>query len=347
MSYDGGSGKALVASGANRWIVYQRERFPFAAHAPLVAAFSVSAVSFSALLRTRGAGAFVDGVTTAAGQAASQAAGQLVLPTWRGLLVAYVTSLLFFLQLRIADEHKDCDEDARYRPYRPVPRGLVTLRELTWIGIGSAIIQLALALWLSPALIWLLLVTWIYFAWMTREFFARDWLKARPVAYLFSHMLIMPLIDLYATACDWWPAGYGHPPDGLFWFLIVSFFNGLAIEIGRKIRAREDEEHGVETYSKLWGPRGAIAAWMSAIAATAVAAFIAATLIGSEVIVGFLLFILLLACVFAAARFLRTPSTPTGKGIEVMAGIWTLGMYLSLGVLPLVLPLIRRLVAAP
>jgi 4-hydroxybenzoate polyprenyltransferase len=157
----------------------------------------------------------------------------------------------------------------------------------------------------------------------------------------------MPLIDLYATACDWWPAGHHRPPHGLFWFLIVSFFNGLAIEIGRKIRAREDEEHGVETYSKLWGMRGAIAAWMSAIAATAASALFAAALIGSEVITGGLLAMLLLACVYAAARFLRTPNTPTGKGIEVMAGIWTLGMYLSLGVLPLVLPFLRRLVAAP
>lgn len=346
MNYDGGSGKGPDASGANRWIVYQRERFPFAAHAPMVAAFSLSAVSFSALLRTRGAGAFAESATAAA-VSAGQTAGQLVLPSWRGVLVAYVTSLLFFLQLRIADEHKDCEEDARYRPYRPVPRGLVTLRELTWIGMASAVIQLALALWLSPALIWLLLVTWIYFALMTREFFAREWLKARPVAYLFSHMLIMPLIDLYATACDWWPAGHRHPPDGLFWFLIVSFFNGLAIEIGRKIRAREDEEHGVDTYSKLWGLRGAIGAWMSAIAATAAAAFVAAALIGSELIVACLLVVLLLACAFAAARFLKTPNTSTGKQIEVMAGVWTLGMYVSLGVLPLVLPLIRRIVAAP
>ena len=34
-----------------RWLVYQRERFPIAAHAPLVAAFSASAVCFSSLLR--------------------------------------------------------------------------------------------------------------------------------------------------------------------------------------------------------------------------------------------------------------------------------------------------------
>ena len=41
--------------------------------------------------------------------------------------MAVVTSFLSFLQLRIADEFKDFDEDSRYRPYRPVPRGLVTL----------------------------------------------------------------------------------------------------------------------------------------------------------------------------------------------------------------------------
>ena len=69
---------------------------------------------------------------------------------------------------------------------------------------------------------------------------------------------------------------------------------------------------------------------------------LAAGLVGSEVIVGVLLLVLLLACVFAAANFLRGPRASTSKGIEVMAGIWTLGMYLSLGVLPLVLAIARR-----
>ena len=125
----------------NRWIVYQQERFPLAAHAPLVAAFSASAVCYSALVR---------GATTA--------------PPWRSFLAAFVTSLVFFLQLRIADEFKDFEEDSRYRPYRPVPRGLVTLRELATLFVILVLIQLALALWLSVRLIPLLLITWTYLA---------------------------------------------------------------------------------------------------------------------------------------------------------------------------------------
>src|SRR5215471_7299427 len=112
---------------ANRWWTYQRERFPVFAHAPLIAAFSLSAVSYSALIR-----------------AAHQP------PRWQSCLVAFLSSFLFFLQLRLADEFKDFEEDSAYRPYRPVPRGLVSLRDLKRVWAGCIAMQLVLAFWLAP-----------------------------------------------------------------------------------------------------------------------------------------------------------------------------------------------------
>src|SRR5262249_44285353 len=70
-----------------RWWTYQRERFPVFAHGALIAAFSFSAVSFSASLR--GASRFPS----------------------PGVAPAFITSFIFFLQLRIADEFKDSEED--------------------------------------------------------------------------------------------------------------------------------------------------------------------------------------------------------------------------------------------
>lgn len=304
----------------NRWWIYQRERFPLLAHGPLVAAFSASAVSFSALLRGPGARPAV-------------AAG----------VVAFVTSLTLFLQLRIADEFKDAEEDARHRPYRPVPRGLVRLRELAWIGGVVAVLQLVLCGWLGArggGLRWqlpaLLLVTWTYFALMSHEFFVRDWLKARPVVYLFSHMGIMPLVDWYATGCDWVPA-QGVMPSGLFWFLAASFCNGLVIELGRKIRAPEQEEPGVQTYSVLWGRGGATAAWLAALAATLVCALGAAWRIDFVPGVGVALGILLVGAGALGIAFVRTSRGKLAKGIEVYSGIWTIALYLMLGVVPLAL----------
>jgi heme/copper-type cytochrome/quinol oxidase subunit 3 len=295
----------------NRWWTYQQERFPLIAHSPLIAAFSASAVSYSALLR----------------------GGR---PAVSSLVVAFLVSLGSFLLLRIADEFKDAEEDARFRPYRPVPRGLVTLRELAVIGVAVAVLQFLLALPVGWPLVGLLLVTWTYFALMSREFFARAWLKARPVVYLFSHMMIMPLIDWFATGCDWVRAGEGMPA-GLFWFLAASFCNGLVIELGRKIRAPAQEEAGVETYSALWGRPAATTAWLASLAATLTCAMFAAQRIAFAPVIAWVMGGLLLGAGVVSIRFLNTATRGRAKAIEVYSGVWTLTLYLTLGVVPLVL----------
>ncbi len=296
----------------SRWWIYQKERFPVFAHGPLIMAFSLSAMSFSALLR--GAGALRPAAA----------------------LVAFVTAFLFFLQLRIADEFKDAEEDARFRPYRPVPRGLVTLRELGWVGACAAAVQLAGSLWLRPLLAVLLIVAWAYLALMSKEFFVRHWLKKRPLAYMLSHMVVMPIFDIYATACDWLAAG-SSPPAGIGWFLAASYTNGIVVEIGRKIRAPEDEEEGVETYSFLWGRPRALVAWLTAMFLTALFAWRGAILIGFATSVAWLLAALLLAAACLARSFNHAPLAGRGKQIENFAGVWTLSMYLGLGVIPLLI----------
>jgi len=294
----------------NRWWTYQKERFPVFAHGALIFAFSMSAMSYSALLR-----------------------GETVLHL-EAALVAFVTAFLFFLQLRIADEFKDADEDARWRPYRPVPRGLVSLRELGWIGVGAAAIQLAGSLWLQPLQALWLVVAWTWLALMSKEFFAHTWLKAHPVIYMLSHMVIMPVFDIYATACDWLMAG-AAPPRGLGWFLVVSYLNGIVIEIGRKIRAPQDEEEGVETYSAIWGRGRALLVWLGSMLLTAVAAWRGSVLTGFATPVALLLLLLLTCAVLLAVSFNAAPLPGRGKRIELFSAVWTLVMYLSLGAAPL------------
>jgi 4-hydroxybenzoate polyprenyltransferase len=259
------------------------------------------------------------------------------LPGWKPCLVAFASSFLFFLQLRLADEFKDFEEDSRYRPYRPVPRGLVSLRDLAWVWAACIAIQLGLALWLAPRLIILLALTWTYLLLMSKEFFARKWLKGRPITYMVTHMAIMPLVDFYTTSCDWVPAGFARPPRGLLWFLVVSFFNGMVVEIGRKIRSPQDEEEGVETYSFLWGRRNAVGAWMAMVACTGVCAYIAATRIGFARPMLVLLSVLFLMAAAAGIYFLQGAVPKRGKIVETMAGVWSLLMYLSLGFIPMIL----------
>ncbi|MFL5563055.1 MAG: UbiA family prenyltransferase [Gemmatimonadaceae bacterium] len=295
--------------GLGRWWVYQRERFPLVAHAPLIAAFSSAAVCLSALLR---------------GERYPQVAS---------LVAAFVTALCFFFQLRVADEFKDAEDDARHRPYRPVPRGLVTLRELGWLAAAAAGIQLVVATWLSARMIPFLLLVWGYMALMSKEFFVRDWLRARPVTVLWSHMLIMPLIDLYATACDWVPAGAAMAA-GLRWFLVASFFNGLVVEVGRKIRSPDAEEPGVETYTVLWGRTRAVGVWVAVMAVALGSAVLAAGEVGSGPMVGVVLGTVWITSVIAGAAFVARPTRGRARLVEPLAGVWTLAMYVAVGIVP-------------
>lgn len=290
-----------------RWWIYQKERFPIFQHGPLVAAFSSCAVIYSALLTGNP-------------------------PQWQAFTVAFITCLLFFLQLRIADEFKDAEEDAMYRPYRAVPRGLVSLKELGATFIISCLIQLALAVLYFPYLTVVLLIAWAYLALMSVEFFAHDWLKARPITYLWTHMLIMPIVDFYATACHWLPIGE-KPWGGLGFFLAASFFNGLVIELGRKLRQPNAEEKGVSTYSKLWGLQKASWVWLGCLIATYSFAIAAASMIQSSL---YVIVTLSLPLLWAFVSVLKSETT-SSKRFELISGIWTLALYTSLGIIPYLL----------
>ncbi|MDB9515602.1 UbiA family prenyltransferase [Roseofilum reptotaenium CS-1145] len=296
----------------NRWWTYQKERFPIAANGLLIGVFSFSAVSYSALLR--------EGV-----------------PSWDSSGVAFAIAFLFFLQLRIADEFKDYEEDCRFRPYRPVPRGLVSLRELGSLGALTALIQGVLALYLGGLTLGLFLIgVWLYLGLMSQEFFIRDWLKAHPIIYLISHMMIMPLIYGLATACDW-QVTTGVMPSGLGWFLAVSFFNGVVIEIGRKIRSPKDEEAGVDTYSYLWGRKWAVFVWLAVCTIMAVLSAIAANLVGFGLPLAIVTGLMLGISGTLAHWFLRSPVSGSGKRFEYLSALWTLLVYLGLGIIPLLI----------
>ncbi|MDJ1176892.1 UbiA family prenyltransferase [Roseofilum capinflatum] len=296
----------------NRWWVYQQERFPIVANGLLIGVFSFSAVSYSALLR--------GGV-----------------PSLGSSVVAFAIAFLFFLQLRIADEFKDYEEDCQFRSYRPVPRGLVSLRELGRLGAFTAIIQGLLALYLGGFTLGLFLIAvWLYLGLMSQEFFIRHWLKNHPVVYLISHMMIMPLIYGLATACDW-QVTTGVIPRGLGWFLAVSFFNGVIIEIGRKIRSPQDEEVGVETYSYLWGRKRAVFVWLAVCTIMTVISAIAAKLIGFGLPLALATWAMLGISGTLSAQFLRSPVPKSGKRFELLSAIWTLLVYLGLGIIPLLI----------
>ena len=288
----------------NKWITYQKERFPVPQYALMALAFSYSGLCLSMALR-----------------------GAPGLPGVQAVVTAAVTTFLFFLELHIADEFKDYEDDCRYQPYRPVPRGLVSLKELGVVGVLALIIQIVITASFSVGLFPILAAAGAYLGLMSVEFFAREQLRRRPLLYMLTHMLILLFIDLYVTACDWLVHG-GVMPPALVLFLGISFANGIAIELGRKFRAPKDEEPGVDTYTSAWGIKTASLAWITTLSCSAVVACLIDIHAAAAIVA------LLAAAAVAVFRFNSQPTTIRAKRLELISSVWVFSIYLSLGTIP-------------
>ena len=291
----------------NRWWTYQKERFPVLAHGPLVLVFVLSVMLFSSLQHDE-------------------------IPDFYRIAGAAISALIFFFQLRVADEHKDFEDDARWRPHRAVPRGLVTLPELTRLAVAGAALQFAIAMSIDIGLVPILFATWLYVGLMTVEFFVPAWLKRTPSVYLVSHMIVMPLIAFYVSAFDWL-CECREMPAGLGWVMALAFFCGLVLELGRKIRAPGKEQEGVETYSAVWGCGRAVLLWLLA-AILSVSAFEYAVSYVSDKLfpaglgLGVIAFAALTAALFPRRE---TGNAGAGKLIEPGSGLVAMVLYLGLG----------------
>ncbi len=300
----------------NRLYQYQKERFPLLGHGPLIAAFSFSAIGYSRQLR--GADGFIPG----------------------GLfLLCFLTNLSVFFLLRVADEHKDAEDDLKYRPHLPVPRGLVTLKELRVFGLSLLAITVALNAVYVPQMLPLLALTLGYLLLMRYEFFIPDWLRRHMGWYMVSHMFIIPLADIYASGYDWKLQG-ALPAVGLLLFFGVSYTNGLVLEIGRKLRAPESEKPGVETYTQLWGLKFATFLWLGVLIANyglALAALLHAHISGMVPVLTAFFVLALVPWVL----FFRKPTPRHAKLVESFSFVWALAMYLIIGGIPLLLNLLK------
>lgn len=292
-----------------KYFIYLSERFPLQTHIPIIGLFSFSAICYS--LSANGETSFI--------------------PISHYLLAFFLTFSIFLL-LRISDEFKDHEDDMKYRTYLPVPRGLISLKELRNVGIGMLVLQVVLLIF-YPSFLTIYFITMVYMSLMFKEFYVESWLKKRQIAYVISHMLIIPLVDLVASSAHWSFAEIS-PPQALFWFFLVSFFNGILLEVGRKIKPEEFEEEGVISYTKLWGTKRAVYIWLVILVVTLILAACAANAIESPWWVYGLLSVFALASCASTISFLRSPTKKGAKLIENAAGLWTMGMYLNLGALP-------------
>ena len=267
---------------------------------------------------------------------------------WYKLLPLFIIIFMFFFQLRITDEFKDYEEDLKYRSYRPVQRGIISLKALGKIGLATIIIQIILAHVINPKLIYFMLLVWIYMFLMTKEFFIKNWLTERILIYALSHVVIMIFITLVIVK----GTGYilqDHFSETLYLLLekyeknifigliplfALNYLNGIVLEIGRKTRRADEEEHGVQTYSKLWGRKKAVIILSLLFIIEYLLVILGLTHTYKEYFFfgGLTLLVILIVSIYFMVKFLKKDLS--GKIVETVSGLWIIFSSMSLGLLP-------------
>jgi 4-hydroxybenzoate polyprenyltransferase len=157
------------------------------------------------------------------------------------------------------DERKDLQKDLLVNPGRPLPRGLVTRRELDGAVAVLLALLVAIGAWFlsrgSVGAATAVLAVAAYLCLMDREFFVGQRLSKHPLPYAIVHqLLIVPLYVLPFLAND----GISPIDSTVIGFVLANFGVSMCFEIGRKLDPAAPER--CATYLQAYGPRRTTAA---------------------------------------------------------------------------------------
>lgn len=288
-----------------RLYIYQKERFPLVINGVLSFFFTICTQLYAAQLHS-------DKLN------------------WKYALSTWGVVFLFFLLIRIIDEFKDFESDALHRSHLPLHRGVISKKELLAIGSIGLVAQLLILLVFIPQTYLYYLLVWAFLIPMSFEFFVSKKLHQMPVLYAGSHMLIMPLVDLFASSGHWAMSNYSIH-SGIWILMLVSYFNGFVLEISRKTKAAENIE--INSYNRIMSNEKCIQLLNFMLLACLISAFY---LPFGHVSTWYFASIGLTATLLGliAALFVRNPNPKNEKLLEVFSGVWMLVLYGSIGFIP-------------
>jgi len=170
------------------------------------------------------------------------------------IVLAFLVCLLFTFHIRVLDEHKDFTHDNNYHKYRPIQRGLISLKELdnaNLIGITIQIILVALYSLIN-------LVYWaIAFSYSLLgkfDFFIKN-LRQHFIFYNLMNLMQMFFLQIFLYSLISHPILW-HKPI-LYVHFVYFLLNVLTLEVARKMKTKKDESRGKDTYTSRYGIKNA------------------------------------------------------------------------------------------
>jgi len=173
------------------------------------------------------------------------------------LVFIAIATWLFFLTLRLFDEIKDFETDKKSHPQRPLVRGLVKHVDLYKMILGSVILEVFLLSTTGISALVGILISILYSLFMFKEFFARNWIRKHLTFYAVTHTFVSFLFSLTLFSAFTTTFLWSFSPR-FYLFALINWLLFNVYEFGRKTFTTTEEQVSIDSYSKVFGVKGAV-----------------------------------------------------------------------------------------
>lgn len=235
----------------------------------------------------------------------------------------------FYFKLRLYDEVKDYELDVVINKNRPLPRGLLTHKDMYRGMVVCILVELVCFSIMGLQSVLTMTMAIIYSLLMYKEFFIAEKIRPYLTTYALVHTIVTTLLSFAIFSFLTQESVFEiikEPTLVSFAFANWLLFN--IFEFGRKTFASAEERENVDTYSSLFGRVGAV---ILVVSQAGIAHFLALTLKGSNQ--AFLLWgfgILLLTLGALSVNYIISNNAKAAKRYRTFSSIYIIAFYLIL-----------------
>jgi len=223
-------------------------------------------------------------------------------------LIGMISAFFVMLMMRTFDDLKDLEIDKDLFPDRATPRNAVFKSDIQILSASSIVILITINFLFAPDTLLVFSIVMIYLILTFKWFFAEEFHRKNVFFTMVTHQPIPYAVTFYlihmamASGAEYESFTLTH-----FWLLLVFSLPVTAWEVSRKIRA-VGMETNYETFSMLFGSRGATMIPFVALIVTGILAMILGVEIGVGLSFYIVLSVLMLVMMFFYIRFLVYPT---------------------------------------
>jgi 4-hydroxybenzoate polyprenyltransferase len=174
---------------------------------------------------------------------------------WITVIFGTLVTITFLFHVRVIDEIRDFEHDTEFHPDRPIQKKLISIKELKILRAISLVIFFGISIIFSLETFVFAGYLFLYSSLAGRDFFCSK--KIKKYFFLYNLLNMIQLIGLQLVVYTMFKWNHSFSPIILAHITIVFLLSAL-LEIVRKIKLKENETLGKDTYSSRLGYGGSI-----------------------------------------------------------------------------------------